>query len=101
LVGGGGPLDVEIRSLAAQDPRVVAIGTLPYPENIETVARSALYVSMTASDGASLSLMEAMAVGAIPVVSDIEPNHEWVEDGVNGVLVHLDEDVARSGVHAR
>ena len=60
---------------------------------------SGFYISMTESDGASLSLMEAMAVGAIPVVSDIEPNREWVKNGVNGVLVPLDDEaVAISGV---
>jgi glycosyltransferase involved in cell wall biosynthesis len=53
---------------------------------------------MTASDGASLSLMEAMAVGAIPIVSDIDPNREWVEDGVNGALVPLDDDLAAAAV---
>jgi glycosyltransferase involved in cell wall biosynthesis len=26
-----------------------------------------------------------MAVGLFPVVSDIEGNREWIEDGVNGV----------------
>jgi glycosyltransferase involved in cell wall biosynthesis len=98
LVGGGGPLDVEIRELAAEDPRVVPLGKLPHLENVEVVARSAFYVSMTASDGASLSLMEAMAVGAIPIVSDIDPNREWVEDGVNGALVPLDDDLAAAAV---
>jgi glycosyltransferase involved in cell wall biosynthesis len=49
---------------------------------------------MTASDGASLSLMEAMAVGAIPLVSDIEPNREWVDDGVTGALLPLDDESA-------
>ena len=94
LVGGGGPLEAEIRTLAAEDPRVVLLGVLPHRENVDVVAASAFYFSMTASDGASLSLMEAMAVGAIPVVSDIEPNREWVEDGVNGALVPPDNEPA-------
>jgi L-malate glycosyltransferase len=94
LVGGAPPLETEIRALATRDPRVVPLGVLPHRQNVELVARSAFYVSMTASDGASLSLMEAMAVGAIPVVSDIEPNREWVQHGVNGVLVPLDDENA-------
>jgi glycosyltransferase involved in cell wall biosynthesis len=91
---GGGPLEAEIRQYAGDDPRVVVLGMLPHRQNIDVVARSAFYFSMTASDGASLSLMEAMAVGAIPLVSDIEPNREWVEQGVNGVLVPLDDEVS-------
>jgi glycosyltransferase involved in cell wall biosynthesis len=83
----------EILELATEDPRVVSLGVLSHQENVDVVAASAFYFSMTASDGASLSLMEAMAVGAIPVVSDIEPNREWVEDGVNGALVPLDDEL--------
>jgi glycosyltransferase involved in cell wall biosynthesis len=94
LVGDGPPLETEIRQLVSADPRVVPLGRLPHRQNVEVVARSAFYISMTASDGASLSLMEAMAVGAIPVVSDIEPNREWVEHDVNGVLLPLDDELA-------
>ena len=50
---------------------------------------SAIYISMTASDGTSLSLLEAMACGAFPVVSDIPANREWIKDGCNGYLVPL------------
>jgi len=34
----------------------------------------------------SLSLLEAMACGAVPVVSNIMSNRSWVLDGVNGFL---------------
>jgi glycosyltransferase involved in cell wall biosynthesis len=94
LVGGGPPLETEIRAMATDDPRVIPLGILEHRQNVEVVARSAFYLSMTASDGASVSLMEAMAVGAIPVVSDIEPNREWVEHGVNGALIPLDDELA-------
>jgi glycosyltransferase involved in cell wall biosynthesis len=94
LVGGGTPLQPEIRELAANDPRVVPLGVLSHGQSVNVVAGSSFYFSMTQSDGASLSLIEAMAVGAIPVVSDIEPNREWVTDGVNGVLVPLGDEIA-------
>ena len=45
---------------------------------------------MSYSDGMSLSLLEAMACGAFPVVSDIPANREWITHGVNGYLVQLD-----------
>jgi glycosyltransferase involved in cell wall biosynthesis len=94
LVGDGGPTAAEIRALASADGRVVPLGVLAHRDNVDVVARSAFYLSMTASDGASLSLMEAMAVGAIPLVSDIEPNREWVDDGVTGALLPLDDESA-------
>ncbi len=52
---------------------------------IGNLLRSAtVYVSTSRSDSTSVSLLEAMACGAVPVVSDIPANHEWIEDGVNG-----------------
>src|SRR5215467_6515815 len=47
----------------------------------ERLGRADLYVSASLSDSTSVSLLEAMASGAVPVVSDIEGNREWVHDG--------------------
>ena len=51
------------------------------------MARHDVYVSASLSDGASVSLMEAMACGAFPLVSDIPANREWLVDGRNAALV--------------
>ncbi|MBI4530111.1 MAG: glycosyltransferase family 4 protein [Candidatus Latescibacteria bacterium] len=45
-----------------------------------------VYVSTSVTDGASLSLLEAMGCGLFPVVTDIEANREWITDGENGWL---------------
>jgi len=55
------------------------------PERLADLLRShTIYVSTSRADGASVSLFEAMACGAYPVVADIEANREWIRDGVNG-----------------
>lgn len=59
------------RFLGRQSPETLA----------EWLGRSDLYISTSLSDSTSLSLLEAMASGAVPVVSDIEGNREWVKDG--------------------
>lgn len=59
------------RFLGRQSPETLA----------EWLGRADLYVSTSLSDSTSLSLLEAMASGALPVVSDIEGNREWVRDG--------------------
>ena len=46
-----------------------------------------LYVSTSPADTTSVSLLEAMAVGLFPVVTDIPANREWIVDGDNGRLV--------------
>jgi glycosyltransferase involved in cell wall biosynthesis len=43
-------------------------------------------------DGTSVSLLEALASGAFPVVTDIPANREWITDGKNGFLVPTDEE---------
>jgi len=45
-----------------------------------------IYVSTSLYDGTSVSLLEAMASGCFPVVSDIPSNREWIRDGENGFL---------------
>jgi glycosyltransferase involved in cell wall biosynthesis len=47
------------------------------------------YVSCAQSDGTSVSLLEAMASGLPPVVTDIPSNREWVEAGRNGWLASV------------
>jgi glycosyltransferase involved in cell wall biosynthesis len=55
-----------------------------------------IYVSASVSDGDHVSLMEAMACGLFPVVSDIPANREWIEDGENGFLVPLNNSASLS-----
>lgn len=45
-----------------------------------------LYLSASHSDGASISLLEALACGLPALISDIPGNQEWVTPGVNGWL---------------
>jgi glycosyltransferase involved in cell wall biosynthesis len=55
---------------------------------------SDLYVSNSFSDGASLSLLEAMSCGLPVVVSDVPALLEWVTDGVNGLVVPRGDSAA-------
>ena len=50
----------------------------------EIYSASDIYVSTSLSDSTSVSLLEAMATGLIPVVTDIPGNREWVEENTNG-----------------
>jgi glycosyltransferase involved in cell wall biosynthesis len=46
-----------------------------------------IYVAITTSDSTSVSLLEAMACGAFPIVSNLPANREWIEHRVNGLIV--------------
>lgn len=57
------------------------------PEAIASeLERADVYVSTSRSDSTSVSLLEAMACGLPPVITDIEANREWITDGENGLL---------------
>lgn len=45
-----------------------------------------VYLSASSRDGTSLCLLEAMASGLYPVVSEIRANAEWIKHGRNGCL---------------
>lgn len=62
-------------------------GTLTPSEIADELRAADVYVSTSKSDSTSVSLLEAMACGALPVVTDLAANREWIEDGENGLIV--------------
>jgi glycosyltransferase involved in cell wall biosynthesis len=63
------------------------LGRVPHQEMPSLLGQSDIYVSTSPHDGTSVSLLEALASGAFPVVTDIPSNREWIADGDNGFLV--------------
>ncbi|MGB2698551.1 MAG: glycosyltransferase [Candidatus Zixiibacteriota bacterium] len=59
---------------------------LPREEFLNLFQQAHLYLSTSLSDSTSVALLEAMASGIIPVVTDIPGNREWIMDGKNGFL---------------
>jgi len=68
------------------DSSVSFSGSQSQMEVIKNLLGAQIYVSTSHSDGSSLSLMEAMACGAFPVVSNIAANQELINHGDNGFL---------------
>jgi L-malate glycosyltransferase len=54
------------------------VGRVPHDRLPALLGEAAAYVSTSRSDSTSISLLEAMAAGATPVVSDIPGNREWI-----------------------
>jgi len=49
---------------------------------------SDIMASVTLYDGCPISMLEGMAYGAIPVMSNHSPIQEWISDGWNGYLIN-------------
>ncbi|HEV2208270.1 MAG TPA: glycosyltransferase [Verrucomicrobiae bacterium] len=62
------------------------LGAVPNSQLPLYLAQNDVYLSASTRDGTSLSLLEAMAVGLYPVVSDINANREWLDHRRNGLL---------------
>jgi glycosyltransferase involved in cell wall biosynthesis len=89
LIKGTGPLEGYLKSLVAKlnvSENVRFVGLVPYNEVARYLAASDIYVATSFIDSTSVSLLEAMACGLPPVVTDIPGNREWIENRVNGFL---------------
>lgn len=67
--------------------KVEFVGWLDKEQNSFYYNIARFYISIPESDATSISLLEAMAAGCIPVLSDLPANREWVENNVNGIIV--------------
>jgi glycosyltransferase involved in cell wall biosynthesis len=71
--------------------RVEFLGGVTRDKMMSELQRSHVYVSLSRSDGTSISLLEALACGVFPVLSDLPQNREWVtKEEDNGILVPFD-----------
>ncbi|BEV72268.1 MULTISPECIES: glycosyltransferase family 4 protein [unclassified Paludibacterium] len=59
-------------------------GFIPGHELAELYRKSRVFVSVPRSDATSISLLEAMGHGCLPVLSNLPANGEWIIDGLNG-----------------
>jgi glycosyltransferase involved in cell wall biosynthesis len=90
MIGGEGALEEQLRDLTRRLGVAGAVeftGTAAWPAGLaERLGSAAVYVSVPSSEGTSVTLLEAMAAGAYPVVSDLPGNREWVS-GEGGTVV--------------
>lgn len=92
IIGNDGALRNELDALASTlgiRGSVEFLGMVRRPIEIaQVLGLAALYVSVPSSDGTSVTLLEAMAAGAYPIVSDLPSNRAWI-DSSNGEIVAM------------
>ncbi len=93
VILGDGPMKEECMGLAKK------LGIMDYVKFIGRVESkkvpgffkaARIYVSTSISDSTSVALLEAMASGAFPIVTNIESNRSLIKNGENGFLVPMD-----------
>lgn len=85
--------DVVSRGLAG---KVSFVGRLDAQAQAGHYARSSWFLSLPESDSVSVSVLEAMAHGCVPLLSDLPANRELIGDSARGLIVgSLDDLPAR------
>jgi glycosyltransferase involved in cell wall biosynthesis len=83
IVGNDGAMRPHLEQTAVElgiRSSVDFVGFVGPPEQLaDLLARSAVYASVPSSDGTSVTMLEAMAAGAYPVVSDLPSNRQWID----------------------
>ena len=67
--------------------RIEFVGRLDADTQSAFYARARWYLSVPRSDSVSVSVLEAMGHGCIPLLSDLPANRELVRDGANGLIL--------------
>ncbi len=89
LICGNGSLENELKKLVNDlelNEYVYFLGGISHEKMPDYLRAADFYVSTSISDGISISLLEAMGCGLIPIVSDIPANHEVIKDFENGFI---------------
>jgi glycosyltransferase involved in cell wall biosynthesis len=71
-------------------------GTQPMAVVAEGLRDADIYINVSRSDGANISLLEGMMCGCYPICSDIPACTQWITDGINGTIIPLDDPDALS-----
>lgn len=66
--------------------KIEIIPYLPQDDLAELLRRAAVIISPSLTDGTPNSMLEAMACGAFPIMSNLESVQEWIIHGKNGFL---------------
>jgi L-malate glycosyltransferase len=94
VVANEGSLRPSLEQQAAEAglaQRVRFVGRLDAAAQAQCYARARWYVSQPKSDSVAVSVLEALAHGCIPLLSDLPANHELVRCGDNGWMAQGDE----------
>ena len=89
-IAGDGPEAGALRTQAnarGVDGIVRFVGRLPHAALPALLSRAAVSVSCALSDSTSIALLETMAAGVTPIVTDLPGNREWIDDRVHGRIV--------------
>ncbi|PTT78038.1 glycosyl transferase family 1 [Pelomonas sp. HMWF004] len=73
--------------------QITFVGRLDAAAQASHYARSTWFLSLPQSDSVSVSVLEAMAHGCVPLLSDLPANRELIGDSARGLIVNSFDDL--------
>ena len=92
FIGDGRDLDM----LKRQYPNAKFTGRVSPDEVLDFLSASKFFISNSVIEGLPYALIEAMAHGAVPIISNVEGHKDLVIDGKNGFLCNKQIDLVNS-----
>lgn len=89
IFAGSGSQETYLKNLAKQlgiTGKIKFLGRISNEHVASLMKDAGVYVSTAKADGTSIALLEAMASGLVPVVTDIEANRPFISHGKDGYL---------------
>jgi len=87
---GKGRLEAQLRARAHEHGVSDLVEFLGYRDDVEQVLKSArVFCLMSEWEGVPFALMEAMAAGLVPIMTQVGTIGDWVRHGENGLLVEV------------
>lgn len=71
--------------------KVQLLGRLPKSEMVNFWKNQDVFVNVSEYEGTSLSMLEAMSFGCVPVVTDVSGAREFIVEGENGYICNVSD----------
>jgi glycosyltransferase involved in cell wall biosynthesis len=104
IIASSGPETESLKKLAQTldeaNNNIEFTGNLDFNQLSTYYKKAKFFVSIPDSDGTSSSLLEAMAFGCFPIVSNLPANLEWITYGENGFINYNNQSLYTDLIHS-
>lgn len=88
-IAGEGECSEMISAFAAKEhlnDKIQLLGRLPKSQMKDFWKQQDIFINVSEYEGTSLSMLEAMSFGCVPIVTDVSGASEFIENGKNGYI---------------
>lgn len=93
VIAGDGPERDNLQRMSEEsNSKITFMGQIPSEQVKEILCESKIFVSLSSYEGMSFSVLQAMSLGSLVVVSDIQANTELVKDKMDGIVIKKEDE---------